>query len=769
MAKMTAKALTGTPRAKRRTCMVASFGFATILLIPSAYAEEDPVPREVLNDSAPGNADGGTPAGTAGADATLGRAEAAEPPAPIPANSPTVAEPSESSLPNGLTFVEEAAGGGVALDLLDLLNIRVTVASKAAEKISDAPGVISVVTHDELKRFGGTTLADVLKRMPSLVGSTSYLSDRSIISARGDQPGTSSNHILLLINGRPMREVLAGGISSEVLESFPISVIERIEVIRGPGSVLYGTQAFSGVINIITMSAENNVTSLFAVVGEGLRNNVMADLQYKLGDWGLVLAGRWADKGGRTVDWQAPGLKQTYTNRVTIPDYGPGAYAQVDYKNLRLMASYNQWQNEVYLPGLQWFRDVPSIGVSDVSGEVTFKKLFSDAGYTFKLNDWYRSSLNVTYTRSWFTAHGFPNNARDSHEALGEWTNFLAPFKNFNILVGGTMAFVTGTEYDRDNKEKVYTSGHDQYNFTGYTQIDYRWEWLKVIGGLQVNKSIVKNADGSTDEFKADFNPRAGLILYPLENINIKTLFSTAYRAPSINELYLNYPTMKGKMVRVDNATWYPGHEYSLSPEKVYTFDFGINYADGKTLFGVNAFYSREKNLIGERPLYADYSVNYKDNTGEVTLFGFECEGKHSITQRIFAEGSILYQQSRDDKTGILYVYPTPNFSAKGGLSYQSKSGLTIGIFDEFQQVLDQKFWSSLNRPLGNQNLINLHLSYDFSRHLRRSFAKELSFVVNGDNLLDEEIWLPAWGPNTRANVPYNQGRTIYAGLKATF
>jgi outer membrane receptor protein involved in Fe transport len=271
------------------------------------------------------------------------------------------------------------------------------------------------------------------------------------------------------------------------------------------------------------------------------------------------------------------------------------------------------------------------------------------------------------------------------------------------------------------------------------------------------------------DCFKVDLNPRAGLIVYPLEHINIKALFSTAYRAPSINELYLDYTTMKGKMVRMDNVSWYPGHKYYLAPEKVYTFDFGANYADSRVMFGVNAFYSREKNLIGERPLFADYSVNFRDNVGEVSTFGLECETKYSITKNVLFVGSILYQQSRDDKTGELYVYPTPSFSAKGGLSYQSESGLTISAFDEFLQVLDQKFWSELNEPLRNQSIVSLHFSYDFNRILRSSAVKELSLVVHADNLLDQKIWLPAWGPNTRHNIPYDQGRTIYAGFKVAF
>src|SRR5688572_17611874 len=90
-----------------------------------------------------------------------------------------------------------------ALSLEDLLNTRITIASKSDERSSDAPGVITVITQDELRRFGGTTLKDVLERAPGLIGSSIFMTDRSTLAARGDQIQPSSSHVLFLINGRP--------------------------------------------------------------------------------------------------------------------------------------------------------------------------------------------------------------------------------------------------------------------------------------------------------------------------------------------------------------------------------------------------------------------------------------------------------------------------------------------------------------------------------------------------------------------------------------
>jgi len=147
-----------------------------------------------------------------------------------------------------------------------------------------------------LKRFGGNTLSDVLQRVPSLAFATGFFQDRSIISVRGDQFKVTSGHVLLLLNGRPVRESMEGGVTSEMFESFPIGIIERIEVVRGPGSVLYGSNAFSGIINIITKDVEKlggSVSGLGGIKGEWGTNG---DFRLKSGDLKVLIAGRMADQ-----------------------------------------------------------------------------------------------------------------------------------------------------------------------------------------------------------------------------------------------------------------------------------------------------------------------------------------------------------------------------------------------------------------------------------------------------------------------------------------
>ena len=653
---------------------------------------------------------------------------------------------------------QEMSLEGTDMSLEDLVNIKVKVASKSEESISDAPGVISVITQDQLKRFGGTTLGDVLKRVPSLLGTTVYMTDRSVIASRGDQVMPSSSHILFLINGRPVREVLEGGIKSEIYESFPVTVIDRIEVIRGPGSVLYGSQAFSAVINVVTKSPDINSVTVSGALGRDLHNHVSANINYKFGDFGMTFAGRYADKGGWNTDWRAP--KDTIggidTVNVTIPDYGPGLYGELSFKGLRLMGSINQWSTQYYVPDYQKAKaDFP---FGDATGRITWEKYFADIGYEHEFNEFYSFSVNATGTKSRLKTTEFPFSKRDAYEIIVEETNHFKPFENFNILLGGVLGYITGEEGNTLDEKIKFNEGHEQIHFSGYLQLDYRWDWCKAIGGVQLNK---------VKDFDVDFNPRAGLIFYPFDNVNIKTLYSTAYRAPSINELYLNHDAMRGQMVARLPEDGVKKQE--LKPEKVNTFDAGVNYQDSTVQFGLNGFYSKMDNLIIQDRDTTRYKIPTWDNIGQVTIFGLECEGKYYITREWLIEGSILYQESKDKQHSEGNAAPLPAFSAKGGLSYQGY-GLTVSAFNSYWQALDKKFTAKMNKSTGNFNMLNLNCSYNFNYLIKSRVIKELSITFAADNLLDEEVWLPAWGlldPSSR--IPYNEGRTLYGGFKVTF
>ena len=150
------------------------------------------------------------------------------------------------------------------------LDISVGIASKKEERVLDAPGIITVVTKEEIKSYGGNSLVDVLNRLPSVQLTWSDVFRDNVPGVRGQIATQYDNRMLLLLNGRPMRESMTGGFHYDILRSFPLEAIERIEFIRGPGSVLYGSSAFMGVINIVTKKPKDTTEGSVMVLGGSL-------------------------------------------------------------------------------------------------------------------------------------------------------------------------------------------------------------------------------------------------------------------------------------------------------------------------------------------------------------------------------------------------------------------------------------------------------------------------------------------------------------------
>ena len=287
--------------------------------------------------------------------------------------------------------------------------------------------MISVLTHDEIRRFGGTTLADLLIRIPGLVGSSVFMTDRSVIAPRGDQLRPSSSNVLLLINGRPVREQLEGGIKSEMLESFPIDVIERIEVVKGPGSVLYGTQAVSAVINVITKTPERTGLSVTGMGTDG-GFNTSATATLKAGDLQVLAGGAYHQK----PDWQTDYLIRVEPARAAHvaadhdPEQGARRVPGRELQGLPALRRLRGLGQLVLHPGHRRARRREAgTSVSRTSAGVS------------QLTKKWRTDVDVTYARSKFAVDANPFITRDSHETVAEWTNFVDLPRRSQIVFGG--------------------------------------------------------------------------------------------------------------------------------------------------------------------------------------------------------------------------------------------------------------------------------------------------------------------------------------------
>ncbi|MBX2807697.1 MAG: TonB-dependent receptor plug domain-containing protein, partial [Cellvibrionaceae bacterium] len=157
------------------------------------------------------------------------------------------------------TAIAENSGNSpsyLSLSLEELGKIKISIATGNEILIEDAPAIASVITAKQIKAMGARTLNEALKVIPGLHLSLSGLNRTdAIYSIRGIHNSSFNPQVLLLLDGTPITWPSQGGRPTRF--SLPTSNIKHIEVIRGPGSAIYGADAFSGVINVITKHAED--------------------------------------------------------------------------------------------------------------------------------------------------------------------------------------------------------------------------------------------------------------------------------------------------------------------------------------------------------------------------------------------------------------------------------------------------------------------------------------------------------------------------------
>jgi outer membrane receptor for ferrienterochelin and colicins len=627
----------------------------------------------------------------------------------------------------------DAAGGDVtSMDIEALMNVDVTTASRFADKLADAPSIMSVVTSDELRRFGGRTLGEVLQRVTGLTGTSQYFTDRSMVAARGDQTQTAGAHILFLINGRPTREVQEGGIMSDLLESFPVEIIERIEVIRGPGSVLYGTNAFSAVINLITRKATGNQASAEALGGADGAVNSAAQFMYKRGKVSAVGAAQMRDAPDDPISYSVPiplrnspvAPRVPNTQNVTVVDRGVGAYFGADYNGLRFMSAFTEWQSTAFVMG--------------TAGETRLTRDFANLGYDHKATKNWDMNFDVTFTRTTFREVPYPNTTRDSNELVAEWTNLVTLGKKDRLTAGALFNRISGIEKFTGVIPNQVAAQGTRPGGAFYAQIDHQLRHdLKLIGGFQSNK---------IGDIALNTVPRGGAVWNAAPWMSIKALYGEAFRAPAIDELHLNRPGIVGNP--------------NLQPEKVGTFDLGVGFEGGRLQGGVDYFHSKQSDSIvsvSGRP------IRYV-NLGELTFDGVDAEGKYYFRKDFFVEGSMLYQRNQDGN-GRNDVTPIPNLGFKAGGSYENRHGFSASLFEVADGRIDG-YSNSVNPVQGWHNILNGDLRYDIGKALHLSDRTGVAFVMHANNLTDFREWLPSWGFTSVDEIPYEQGRVVYAGLQ---
>jgi len=638
---------------------------------------------------------------------------------------------------------------------------KVISGSKDIETLKYSPGLISVIDHDDIRKFGGNSLWEILQRAVGVFTPNSYIFRQNVVGIRGDVQGHFNTHTLILLDGRPMRESLYGGIDMAILNSFPVETIERIEVTRGPGSVLYGTGAFAGIINIITKKNHNlSVSSefkagTFGTLGQNTTFSFQKDDINISGSTHYFKQDGWIfsafDEGIRKSD--TVGLIFSQNPVYQEVNYGQenlGVHLNLGYKNWTLRTFYGKSYMDILgFPPL-WKPKFHGIGGSETIDNV---RLFTDLGYKHELSDKMYSTFNLTYNRlqiTEFGSSGMPGEAR-ADDWLFEATNFYKPSDKWHIILGGLIKKVQGEglTYSPSNFEaSFYAKPYDEFQYAAYSQVEYSpIDFVKFVAGIQLNK--IPTID-------LDLVPRIGLIFNTQQGLGAKILYGQAFKNPTGVEAFFELPGAIGNP--------------NLAPEKVTTFDAQVSYQRTRYQANISYFKSRQSDLITRETIG---SVTQFINEGEFFIEGGEFELEVIPVTNLHLNLSGSYQENyRDEESNDLNVNRIPQTMLKSGVSYYFK-GIDIGVFNAYFSTLDV-FQNTTTHQLNPESKAYNLLSLNLNLHLKELFypksdAPKVWFSIYGENLLDEAFHEPERVRKTINTLPARGGRAVFGSVKFNF
>lgn len=618
------------------------------------------------------------------------------------------------------------------MDIEDLLDMEVTVASKKSEPSNKAPGIITVSSEEELKLYGDRNLHQFLQRQPSVFARGSYMYPNNLASFRGDMPTHLDLHTLVLFNGRPIRESGFGGTNFPIYMTFPMAGLGSIELVRGPGSVLYGTNAFTGIVNLKSMEIpEQDRYSISSMAGSHGYNDTSLTAGGRFGDFGYVTTVRMADQTGYTYgltdETGAYNKKRDRFNSISST----------------MHMEYRGFTFDFFGTHLQTFHlgVLPRWAVPE--HEYRVNKIFANAGYSLPLNDIMDLDFNLTYNLQENDFAGFPTGKVDinSSDLIGEVTLSVSPTEDIYTVIGYLRESHSSFKEDDGDYNSVSHYRRDPQSV--YAQGDYQVnEYVKVIGGTQWNHP---------DRGYSDTISRFGIIITPVDNWGIKLLRGEAFRAPFALETDLyDVPVLVGNK--------------NLDPETITTYDAQIFYNDEMTYTAVTAFNNTIDDLI-----IRDNSVSPSSfkNGGEQSFRGIEFETKHYLTQHWHMIGSYMYQKNREDDD--ITPSTSPEYMVKLGTGYTWDWGMASLFMSHYAKPPRLKTELVVNPEPDALSLLSLNLDVDPAEWLGMDPGRSrISFRV--ENLLNEEINVVEFNRGGRPNsIPDGPGRTFFLGLTLNF
>lgn len=677
-----------------------------------------------------------------------------------------------------LTLIGQAAQAEQSLnELLDmspaeLANISVAIASGTSRPIAQSAAVTSVITAEQIAAMGATELHEVLETVPGMHVTIQPVTNDYSYTMRGIRNETNSE-VLLMINGTRFSVPYQGTHMAGMI--MPVENIQRVEVIRGPGSALYGADAFAGVINIVTKKAAD-IDGLNVGARGGNADTKSA----------------WGQYGGKWQGWDIAGSLQ-YSHNGADPDriIKADAQSQID----QLLATHaslapgpmqtqnERWNGHLNLQRKHWdlgfwafnesdygFRS-GAFGALDNKGKGNGSNYLADIRYSTEddLQDWeLQAHASFLHTDVSADIYGFPPGSTLPLDASGNVTgqpaliNAFVPFPNGLRFVAGfkntvpsfeltsiykgfsnhIIRMITGFRYEELNTREarnygvgIANLGGPLQNLTGtpFTFLDdhHRDIWSAAFQDEWQFAADWHLTTGLRFDHYSDFgstlNPRAALVWDVNEQFTGKLLYGQAYRAPSFLEQYQQ------------NSTLFLGNP-NLSPETIATTELAFDYHPSKTLRTALSLYHYEIHDLISGPIASSATLTEQNTSGQ-DGYGSEFEWDWKFLPDWNLRGNYAWQFARNEATHTR-VSNVPEHHVYSALAWN---------FLPKWQIQTQINWIGhrLSNPGDNRQLKDYE-TVDLTLNAKKLMGY-LDLTASARNLLDARGTEPA-----TASYPYN-------------
>ncbi len=613
---------------------------------------------------------------------------------------PVMAGGTEKENPDSIPFYE--------MTLEQLMNVNVTVASDRPMISRESPGIVSVITQEEIRKSGAHDLIEVLQRVPGF--DFGYDVEGVVgIAVRGNWG--HEGKVLLIWDGIEMNEDLYSTL--QFGGHYPVSLIKRIEIIRGPGSAMYGANAEYAVINIVTQTGE--LDGLSADISSYSYENTFSGYSSSIAIGKKTPDGR--------INFSAAIINSKRSNKHYTDNYG-NSYDMSNQSGL----SSSQFKMEFTKKGFSFVGLLDNYTTKERDGyDAIYLRAYSNRFYSSNYISKYEFNLphlkitpgfKYVYSRPWFLES---SNADDNSVPYNTTNSKGVGFLNFVYEPISKLSVIAGADYSRLHAEdhldsSFFTNGNKTFNMNtanAYVQALLRNKIANVIiGGRYFQNQY----------YGQKFVPRLGLT-HIWEAFHVKALFSQAFRAPSVENINLS-PDIKP-----EGTTF-------------VELEFGFK-ANKHSYFTINAF-----DITTTAPIVYYYNELNEDdykNAAPSGTRGFEVEYKWKAKQW-YASANYSYYTTQGHPiidiyqvpghSDLLLAFPKHKINLTGSVNLYRKWSLSPTIYCVSER------YNLATSESGTTDVVEFvpALYFDLNINAENIFYKGFSLNISCHNISDESV-----------------------------